>query len=84
LKRTVLIYSVGHETEWELPYYAEGRGDFRKSKKTPPVVRFFSEKEVFSHGGVDDLEDDLGEKCDWYVTSASSDCRVKERTNRSR
>jgi hypothetical protein len=71
LKRTVLIYLVGNETQWELPYYAEGRGDFQKSKKRRPVVRFFSEKEVVSRGGVDDLEDDLGEKCDWYARIGS-------------
>ena len=67
MKQTVLIYLVGDETEWNLPYYAEGT----KSRKRPPVVRFFSEKELFSRGGVDDLEDDLGEKCDWYARIGS-------------
>lgn len=78
MKQTVLIYLVGDETEWDLPYYAEGRGDFQKSKKRPPLVRFFSEKEVVSRGGAEDLEDDLGEKCDWYARIGSLQLPAKK------
>jgi hypothetical protein len=67
LKETVLVYVVGNEDQWELPHYLKGTADFQKSKKGGQVVRFFSEEEVVSRGGVDELEYDLGEKCDWYA-----------------
>ena len=44
MKQTVLIYLVGDETEWDLPYYAEGRGDFQKRKSDLPRSASFQKK----------------------------------------
>jgi hypothetical protein len=71
LKEPVLVYVVGNEKQWELPYYLGGRADSQKSKTISQVVRFFSEREVVFRGGVDEFEYDLGERCDWYARIGS-------------
>jgi hypothetical protein len=72
LKETVLIYVVGNEKQFGLPAYLIF--DFSESEEagTEPisesaeeereVLRFLSEKEVLSRGGIDDLECDLGDR----------------------
>jgi hypothetical protein len=71
LKETVLVYVVGNEEQWELPHGLGCTADFQKSEKISQAVRFFSEREVAFRGGVDGLEYDLGEKCDWYARIGS-------------
>ena len=71
LKETVLVYVVGNEKQLELPHGLGCTADFQKSEKISQAVRLFSEREVVFRGGVDGLEYDLGEKCDWYARIGS-------------
>jgi hypothetical protein len=71
LKETVLVYVVGNEEQWELPHYLRSTPGFQESERMSQAVRFFSEKEVAFRGGVDGLEYDLGDKCDWYARTGS-------------
>ena len=71
MKQTVLVYVVGNEEQWELPHGLGCTADSKKSEKISEAVRFFSEREVVFRGGVEGLEYDLGEKCDWYARIGS-------------
>lgn len=71
MKETVLVYVIGNEEQWELPHYLRSAPGFQKSERISQAVCSFSEREVVFRGGVDGLEYDLGEKCDWYARIGS-------------